>query len=73
MTRKKLWSEVSGPQRAGLIVVSAIQIALAVSAWADLARRDASTVKGSKSIWAAVIAVNFIGPIAYFIWGRHPK
>ncbi|RJN32250.1 hypothetical protein D3250_07445 [Nesterenkonia natronophila] len=52
------------------MVLASIQLSLAVSAWADLAARPASQVNGRKGMWAVIIAVNFIGPIAYFLIGR---
>lgn len=36
----------------------------------DLATRDAREISGSKAKWAAIIAVNFIGPLTYFAKGR---
>ena len=50
--------------------MSAVQVGLAAVAWTDLARRPQERVNGRKPLWAAVIAVNFIGPIAYLRWGR---
>jgi hypothetical protein len=47
-----------------------VQGVLALSAWRDLVRRPGTGVNGPKPLWAAVIAVNFVGPIAYFRWGR---
>jgi hypothetical protein len=64
------WSELTDKQRALLLVAASVQVSLAVSAWADLADRPASEVNGSKARWAAVIAVNFVGPLSYFRWGR---
>jgi len=29
-------------------------------------------VNGPKPLWAAAIAVNFVGPLAYLRWGRRP-
>jgi hypothetical protein len=50
------------------------QISLAATAWTDLARRSAAEVKGPKRVWAFVIAINFIGPISYLVFGRRrPK
>ncbi|WP_230990128.1 MULTISPECIES: PLDc N-terminal domain-containing protein [Rhodococcus] len=57
-------------QRGGLAVLTIVQMVLAVAAWVDLARRDPREINGSKGKWAAVIAVNFIGPVAYFTRGR---
>jgi hypothetical protein len=39
----------------------------------DLARRPPASVNGRKDVWAAAIAVNFVGPLAYFAWGRRPR
>jgi hypothetical protein len=59
-------------RRIVLAVLAALQLALAGAAWTDLARRPARLVRGPKWIWALVIAVNFIGPLWYFRWGRLP-
>lgn len=69
MARKR-WSDLSGGQKAAIVVAASVQISLAATAWIDLARRPAELVRGPKPVWAAVIAVNFAGPIAYFGWGR---
>lgn len=67
---KKKWDELSTRQRATALTMTSIQIALAISAWADLATRPADQVNGSKGKWAAVIAINYIGPLLYFTKGR---
>lgn len=64
------WRDLSRRQRAAVITLTSVQLSLAVSAWADLASRSAKEVNGSKAKWAAVIAVNFIGPVLYFTKGR---
>lgn len=69
-TKKRQWKDLSGGQRASVVVTGVVQLGLAVAAWADLARRPAAQVNGRKGLWAAVIAVNWIGPIAYFVKGR---
>ena len=67
---KKQWSELTSGQRIAAIVAGCVQLSLAATAWADLARRPAEEVEGSKAMWAAIIAVNFVGPLAYFARGR---
>lgn len=69
MTRRT-WGELTGGQRAAVVVLGAVQLALAATAWTDLARRPADRVNGRKGVWAAVIAVNWVGPLAWFRWGR---
>jgi hypothetical protein len=68
------WADLTGRQRAGIAVLGAIQVSLQVSlaatAWADLARRPAREVNGPKALWALVIAINVVGPLAYLRFGR---
>ncbi len=52
------------------MATSAAQLLLAAAAWADLAHRPAEQVRGPKWRWALVIAVNWVGPIGYFLRGR---
>ncbi|GAA4445745.1 PLD nuclease N-terminal domain-containing protein [Actinokineospora soli] len=70
MSRK--WSDLTRGQRRVVVAAGIVQTALAAWAWTDLARRPADRVNGPKAVWAAVIAVNFAGPIAYRRWGRRP-
>lgn len=68
--QQKTWKDLTTGQRVGAVVAGSVQISLAVAAWADLARRPAAQVNGKKGVWAAVIAINYVGPIAYFVKGR---
>lgn len=67
------WSDLSRPQRRALVVAATVQLALAATAWADLATRPAARVNGRKSVWALIIGVNFVGPLTYFVRGRRPR
>jgi hypothetical protein len=67
------WSDFSTRQKVGSLVAASVQLALAATAWTDLARRPADQVNGPKGLWAVIIAVNFIGPLAYFVIGRRPR
>ena len=69
-TRKRGWSDLSPREQTGVLVAGSVQLALAATAWADLARRPAELVNGPRLLWAAIIGLNFIGPIAYFACGR---
>ena len=66
----KRWSDLDTKQRVGMVVSGAIQLVLAITAWRDLAKRKPKKVNGPKGVWAAVIGINFVGPISYFIFGR---
>ncbi len=69
-SRRSSWSNLSTAEQIGIAVGAGAQLALAATAWIDLARRPPEQVRGSKSTWAALIAVNFIGPISYLTIGR---
>ena len=66
----KKWSELSVPQRVGTIALVATQIGLLVAALRDIRGRPAAEIKGSKRLWTAAAFVNFVGPLAYFAFGR---
>jgi hypothetical protein len=67
---RKTWSDLTPVQQKAVVVVAVVQVSLATAAWIDLARRPAERVRGPKAVWALGIAVNFVGPVAYFGWGR---
>jgi hypothetical protein len=70
MTARRRWSDLSPRQQTAILTLGSVQLSLAATAWQDLVRRPASEVNGRKAVWAAVIAVSFVGPVAYFRWGR---
>ena len=67
---KKRWSDLTGPQRGGVVAAGVVQVSLLVAALTDLRRRPADQVNGSKKLWTAVSFINTIGPLAYFAFGR---
>ncbi|WP_127125246.1 PLDc N-terminal domain-containing protein [Georgenia sp. SYP-B2076] len=72
MARKKSWKDLSSGQRAAALALGSAEVALAAAAWTDLARRPAESVNGGKLKWALIIALNIVGPLSYFKWGRRP-
>ena len=71
--RARHWRDLSDRQQTAVLVAASVQLSLAATAWADLATRPAALVHGRKGMWAALIGVNFVGPIAYFLWGHRPS
>lgn len=70
MSKKKSLKELTPGQKKGLGLLSSIQFLLAGAALVDIWRRPGSEVRGPKAAWSAACAVNFVGPIAYFVFGR---
>jgi hypothetical protein len=71
-TQKKKWSEFSRGRQVATVLSSIVQVSLLAAALWDIHHRPAEQVKGSKAAWTAAAFVNFIGPIAYFLFGRKP-
>ena len=72
MTARR-WGELSERRQTIILAAASVQLSLAATAWADLATRPAELVNGPKALWAAIIGVSFVGPIAYFRRGRLPR
>ncbi len=70
---RRSWSDLTPRQQTAVLVLGSTQLSLAATAWTDLARRPAEEVNGSKARWALIIAINFLGPVAYFRWGRRRR
>jgi len=70
--KKKQWHELTTSQKGGMILMSILQITLLAAALWDLQQRSDDEVVGDKNLWRAIVFVNFIGPLAYFFFGRKP-
>jgi Phospholipase_D-nuclease N-terminal len=68
--RRMQWNDLTAGQRRGIVLGGIVQIALLVAALIDIRRRPADAINGSKLLWTALACINFVGPIAYFIFGR---
>jgi hypothetical protein len=72
---RRQWHDLSVGQRRFFIIGAAVEGALKMAALADLRRRPADQVRGSKRVWAlAITFINAFGavPVLYFAFGRQP-
>ena len=72
--KKKRWSDLS-PGKQKVIILGAIaELVMTTIALADLVRRPAKQLRGSKPLWLSTLAVQPFGPILYFLVGlRRPS
>lgn len=70
MIQRKGWKEMSPVARGRMVFMGILQVALLIAALRDLRQRPAEAINGNKRLWTAVVFINFIGPIAYFVFGR---
>ena len=67
---KKRWSDLTPAQRRAIIAAGVVQNSLLVAALVDIRRRPARKVRGDKRLWTAASFVSWVGPIAWFTYGR---
>jgi hypothetical protein len=71
--RRKRWSELTQRQQATIAAAAVVQVLLSAATLLDLRRRPSPQVRGSKKLWVAAAFVNFVGPVAYFTFGRRAE
>ncbi|MGN0063307.1 MAG: PLD nuclease N-terminal domain-containing protein [Nocardioides sp.] len=67
---KKKWADLTPAQRAAIVALGTVEVALTTYTLVDLARRPADQVRGRKGLWALAAFVQPVGPIAYLARGR---
>lgn len=71
MTRSnKQWKDFSTGQKLSIVALGIVQFSLLITALVDIRRRPAEQINGSKRMWTALAFVNYVGPLAYFAFGR---
>ncbi len=68
--REKKWSDLSEGQRNAIKIAALAELALKVAMLIDIGRRPGSKIRGPKAVWRAAAAVNTLGPVSYFLFGR---
>jgi hypothetical protein len=66
----KKWSEMPTSRKVFIVLMTIAQFTLLAFALADIRKRPAEQINGSKKLWTAIAFINWIGPIAYFVKGR---
>jgi hypothetical protein len=70
MTQRKQWRDLTTGQQKAIQFAAAVQMALLATALWDLWHRSADEINGDRRLWTLASFVNFVGPIAYFLFGR---
>ncbi|MBI4940974.1 MAG: PLDc N-terminal domain-containing protein [Actinobacteria bacterium] len=71
--RARSWSDLSRWQRAGILTLGSVELALTATAAVDLWSRPRTEVNGVKARWWPVLLIQPVGPVVYLLRGRrHP-
>jgi hypothetical protein len=72
MTTRKRWSDLTRAQRTVLLAGASVELALTMTALADLVTRPGTALRGSRMAWLAALVVQPFGPVAYLTLARRP-
>jgi hypothetical protein len=70
MRQVKRWSDLTTRQQAAIQIAAAMQVSLLVAAIWDMWRRPVEEINGDRRLWTLASFINFVGPLAYFAFGR---
>jgi hypothetical protein len=70
MTPRKKWRELTTGQQMAIQVGAVLQITLLAAALWDMWHRPTDEINGDRRLWTLASFVNFVGPLAYFLFGR---
>jgi hypothetical protein len=70
MADARKWSDLSEGQRNAIKILAVSEFALKILMLVDIKRRPANQIRGPKAAWRLAAAVNTIGPVSYFLFGR---
>jgi hypothetical protein len=68
--KNKRWNDMPRLQKIAALIAVSVQFSLLATAQVDITRRPAEEINGPKWLWRVIMFVNFLGPIAYFLFGR---
>jgi hypothetical protein len=69
-TSKKRWQDMTQKQQISIVVMGVVQAALLAAALVDIHQRSEKELTASKRTWTMIAFINYVGPIAYFLFGR---
>jgi hypothetical protein len=58
------------PNKAVLAVAAAVHVTVVALTWRDLKNRPATQIRGSKTLWRTASAMNGLGSVGYWVFGR---
>lgn len=70
---KPKWDDLTEQQQGSIVLAIIVQVALALVAFGALIGRPKEYVRGSKVAWFFGLFVNFVGPLAFLLFGRKSK
>lgn len=70
MKERKKWSDLTTGQQVAAGLAGVLELTLLGAALWDMWHRSPDEIKGDRRVWTLAAFFNFVGPIAYFLFGR---
>ncbi len=70
MLERNGWRDLTAGQRVGILLGGIVQFTLLAAALWDIWHRPTKEINGDRRAWTAVAFINYVGPLAYFLFGR---
>jgi hypothetical protein len=70
MMKRREWGDLTPAQKLMTVLTGTLQFVLLIAALWDIRQRSEEEVNGTKKMWTAIAFINYVGPIAYFAFGR---
>ena len=70
MATKMKWTDLNPTQQKIAVAAGVAELALSTYCALDLRKRAKKEVRGPKWVWAPLLGLQPIGPIAYLVFGR---
>jgi drug/metabolite transporter (DMT)-like permease len=70
ISKGKRWQDLTQAQRMATVIMGLVQVSLLAAALYDIHQRSDDELTASKGAWTAISFINFLGPLAYFLFGR---
>jgi hypothetical protein len=70
MRQANKWSELTTRQRRAILIGASVQFSLLFSALWDIWHHPPEEINGDRRVWTFASFVSFVGPLAYFLFGR---
>ncbi|MFV8380195.1 PLDc N-terminal domain-containing protein [Corynebacterium hindlerae] len=67
---KLRWSDLDPSAKGWIIGLGAYEILEKLIVWHFIYHTPRSKTRGSKWLWFGLSFINFVGPLAYAVWGR---
>lgn len=66
-------SEPGRTSKPALAAVAVVHVAVTALTWRDLRARTPGQVRGSKRVWRTASALNTLGSVGYWLFGRRRR